>query len=166
MAILAAEGRVALSMRRVASDMGISLSNLQHYFATVDDLIAACADRVLDDATARLDDRFGPDLAAIDRVDLVDYLLAVHRDPQMALVFFEMWAAAARGSGPGRGAMQLFYERYIALVAGHVRDADPGRALAVALLLEGSAVLAAGLTGQAEEEQWQAVRDAVIRLAT
>lgn len=166
MAILADEGRSALSMRRVSSQMGISLSNLQHYFPTLGDLMAASADRVLDESLARLHDQFGPDLNAADLVALVDHLLDTHRDPQTAVVFVELWASASRPSDPGREAMQRFYDRYLALVAAQLAGDDPGRALGIVLILEGSAVLAAGIAGEGSEAQWWAVRDALVRLAT
>jgi len=166
MAILADEGRSALSMRRVASQMGVSLSNLQHYFPTLGDLLAASADHVLDESLARLHEQFGPALGAADLVALVDHLLDAHRDPQMAAVFVELWASASRPSGPGREAMRRFYDRYLALVADQLDDDDPGRALGIVLILEGSAVLAAGIAGEGSEAQWRAVRDVIVRLAT
>lgn len=167
--LLAREGRGAFSMRRVASELGISLGNLQYHFPTEADLFGAVVTSVLERSLASVEARFGRERAEVDRAELVDHLLGLHKDPTLAVVFFELWALASRDDGAARREMVRFYERYLDIVMaelpGESARSRRGRALAILALLEGVAVLAAGFAGRLGDADWRAIRVAILRVA-
>src|SRR5438105_14355686 len=54
-ALLATEGYAGLSMRRVASESGMSLSNVQHYYGSKDQRLEALLLTTMDAFQARMD---------------------------------------------------------------------------------------------------------------
>ncbi|MGH8807088.1 MAG: TetR/AcrR family transcriptional regulator [Noviherbaspirillum sp.] len=99
--IFAAEGYAGLSMRRVAAEVGMSLGNVQHYYASKDLLIEALLLYTMDlfqqkiDGIASAMDKASP----IDRfVSTVDMFLEELGDPVTHGVFFEIWALASRNA--------------------------------------------------------------------
>jgi len=97
--LLATEGYAGLSMRRVAQAAGMSLSNVQHYYASRDLLLEALLLTTMDAFQTRMDD-----LAAamsgrsqLDRfLSTVDMFLDELTDPVTHALFFEIWALASR----------------------------------------------------------------------
>jgi AcrR family transcriptional regulator len=98
-ALLAAEGYAGLSMRRVASVAGMSLSNVQHYYGSKDQLLEALLLTTMDSFQARMD---GIAAAMSERSQLerflstVDMFLEEITDPVIHALFFEIWALASR----------------------------------------------------------------------
>jgi AcrR family transcriptional regulator len=97
--LLAAEGYAGLSMRRVASVAGMSLSNVQHYYGSKDQLLEALLLTTMDGFQARMD---GIAAAMSERSQLerflstVDMFLEEITDPVIHALFFEIWALASR----------------------------------------------------------------------
>jgi AcrR family transcriptional regulator len=100
-ALLAAEGYAGLSMRRVAQEAGMSLSNVQHYYGSKDQLLEALLLTTMDTFQARMD---GIAAAMSERSQLerflstVDMFLEEITDPVIHALFFEIWALASRNA--------------------------------------------------------------------
>jgi AcrR family transcriptional regulator len=98
-ALLASEGYAGLSMRRVAQETGMSLSNLQHYYASKDLLVEAMLLTTMDEFQAKMD-RIAADMAGRPQLErflsTVDMFLEEITEPVMHAVFFEIWALASR----------------------------------------------------------------------
>lgn len=96
-AIFIAEGYGAFTMRRVAREANIVLSNLQHYYKTKDDLLRAMIEHELIRYDLELKKALdNQNLTAEDRLSFyVDFLLEDLRDPETAHFFFHLWSAAA-----------------------------------------------------------------------
>ena len=97
--LLAAEGYAGLSMRRVAQESGMSLSNVQHYYASKDVLVEALLLYIMDVFQAKMDS-IAVGMAGRPQVErfqtTVDMFLEEITDPVMHAVFFEIWALASR----------------------------------------------------------------------
>lgn len=98
-AILAAEGYAGLSMRRVAAQASISLSNVQHYYPDKDALLEALLLYTMDVFQAKIDAisaamRDAPPLERF--LSTADMFLEEITDPVTHALFFEIWALASR----------------------------------------------------------------------
>jgi len=98
-ALLAAEGYAGLSMRRVAQDTGMSLSNVQHYYGSKEQLLEALLLTIMDEFQAKMD-RIAVAMAGRPQVErfltTVDMFLDEITEPAMHAIFFEIWALASR----------------------------------------------------------------------
>jgi AcrR family transcriptional regulator len=99
--IFAAEGYAGLSMRRVASDVGISLSNVQHYYKSKDLLIEAMLQFTMNTFQAKLD-AIAQNMDGSTRIEQLDLSMQMFldelSDPVTHGVFFEIWALAERNA--------------------------------------------------------------------
>jgi AcrR family transcriptional regulator len=97
--IFAAEGYAGLSMRRVAMEVGVSLSNVQYYYSSKDMLIEAVLLYTMTIFQEKID-RISSEMVRASRVDqfqsTIDMFLGELGDPITAAVFFEIWALATR----------------------------------------------------------------------
>lgn len=97
--LLAAEGYAGLSMRRVAQDAGMGLSNLQHYYGSKEQLLEALLLSTMDAFQAKMD-RIAVAMADRPQVErfltTVDMYLDEITEPTTHAVFFEIWALASR----------------------------------------------------------------------
>src|SRR5471032_510626 len=99
--LLATDGYAALSMRSVALQLGVSLSNVQHYYPSRDALIEALLEQAFARYQAAIDERVAQ-LGKGARLDLfkaiIDYFLDDLRDPISSGLFFEIrrWPTAIR----------------------------------------------------------------------
>jgi AcrR family transcriptional regulator len=97
--LLATEGYAGLSMRRVAQSAGMSLSNVQHYYASRDLLLEAVLLTTMDAFQARMDE-LGAAMRGRSQLDrflsTVDMFLDELTDPVTHALFFEIWALASR----------------------------------------------------------------------
>ena len=103
--ILAREGYAGLSMRRVAVQAGISLSNVQHYYPNKDLLLEALLLYTMDTFQARIDaiSASMADAAPLQRfVSTIDMFLEGLTDPVTHALFFEIWALASRNEFASR----------------------------------------------------------------
>lgn len=100
-ALLAADGYAGLSMRRVAADVGMSLSNVQHYYQSKDALLEAVLLYTMDLFQKKMDSIAEAMTGAspIDRVlSTCDMFLEEITDPVTHAIFFELWALASRNA--------------------------------------------------------------------
>jgi AcrR family transcriptional regulator len=97
--LLAADGYAGLSMRKVAGAVGISLSNVQHYYPDRDALLEAVLLYTMDLFQAKIDAIAAAmaEAAPIERfLSTMDMFLEELTDPVTHALFFEIWALASR----------------------------------------------------------------------
>ena len=103
--LLAAEGYAGLSMRRVAAQVGMSLSNLQHYYPGKDALLEALLLYTMD-LFQRQIDAISAAMNKASRIDqflsTADMFLEELTDPATHAIFFELWALASRNAFASR----------------------------------------------------------------
>lgn len=142
-------GYAEMTMRQVADRVGISLSNVQHYFPTREDLLRAMLEEVMnsyDPAYAEIQAKFDSPrerLAASMR-----YLLADSRKAATERLFVEIWSLATRDPMV-REIFDVMYTHHrhniTALVAAANPKLSPGqaarRAALVAMQIEGLMLL-------------------------
>lgn len=99
--IFAAEGYGGLTMRRVAAQVGMSLSNVQHYYQSKDMLVEALLLDSMDQFQERIDS-IAASMAGTSRVEqfmaTIDMFLEELGAPVMRGMFFEFWALATRNT--------------------------------------------------------------------
>lgn len=99
--LFAADGYGGLSMRGVAARVGVSLSNVQHYYANKDMLVEALLLDALDQFQEKIDG-IAASMEGASRVDrllaTVDMFLEELGNPVMRGMFFEFWALATRNT--------------------------------------------------------------------
>ncbi|MCA1854315.1 TetR/AcrR family transcriptional regulator [Massilia oculi] len=97
--LLASEGYAGLSMRRVAQDAGMSLSNVQHYYGSKEQLLEALLLYTMDEFQAKMD-QIAVAMAGRPQVErflsTVDMFLDEITEPVTHAIFFEIWALASR----------------------------------------------------------------------
>lgn len=101
--ILGTEGYGALSMRSVASRVGVSLSTVQHYYPSRDVLLEALLNQAFDGYQAGIDQRLAQradsDSSGSGKAvfqSIIDYFLDDLRDQISSGLFFEIAALANR----------------------------------------------------------------------
>lgn len=142
-------GYAELTMRQVADRVGISLSNVQHYFPTPEALLKAMLEDVMNSyAPAYMDipSRFGSPrerLAASIR-----YLLADIKNPETEKLFVEIWSLATRDPVAREifDRMYVSHRQKLAVLIAAVNpalsdDAVAKRAALVAMQIEGLMLL-------------------------
>jgi AcrR family transcriptional regulator len=99
--IFATEGYAGLSMRRVASEVGVSLSNVQHYYANKDMLVEAVMLYTMNMFQEKTD-QITKKMAHASRVEqfrsTIDMFFQEMSDHLTVAVFFESWALATRNA--------------------------------------------------------------------
>ncbi|MEM9158490.1 MAG: TetR/AcrR family transcriptional regulator [Verrucomicrobiota bacterium] len=109
--LLKQQGDRGVTMRKVAQLTGLSLSNVQYYFKTKDDLLKAMADRYFADCLDTL--RLKKPLSSQEELlpaltDLCkEFLSHGHEISEMCRVFREYWAIATRNE-----AIEAYLEKY------------------------------------------------------
>jgi AcrR family transcriptional regulator len=111
--LLAEQGYAGLSMRRVALDTGMTLSNVQHYYASKDLLLEALLLTTMNEFQAKMDHIAAEmrDRPRLDRfLSTADMFLDEITDPVTHALFFEIWALASRNPFASQ-LMDLMMER-------------------------------------------------------
>ncbi|MCC2956651.1 TetR/AcrR family transcriptional regulator [Massilia sp. IC2-477] len=165
-ALLASEGYAGLSMRRVAQDAGMSLSNVQHYYGSKEQLLEALLLTIMDEFQAKMD-RIAVAMAGRPQVErflsTVDMFLDEITDPTMHAIFFEIWALASRHPFASN-LMARMMARERRAVYGLIRGLNPAiddeaameRAVLVAAQIQG--LMLFRLDRHARPEQYASVR--------
>jgi AcrR family transcriptional regulator len=103
--LLAAEGYAGLSMRKVAAEVGMSLSNVQHYYGSKDALLEALLLYTMDLFQKKMDS-ISAAMTHATRIDsflsTCDMFLEEITDPVTHAIFFELWALASRNDFASR----------------------------------------------------------------
>jgi len=151
--VLAQEGYAEFSLRRVARQVNIRLSTLQHYFPSRDDLFRAVVERTVaayDAAYVRQSAQWGK-TARSKLAGMVRYLLDDLRQPDTAGFFVEFWARGMRDPEAGRLLQQAYrhHRDRIRIAMAPLNPSMSGRtaelrALLVAALIEGMTIFIGG----------------------
>lgn len=124
--VLIEEGYGLFTMRRIAEEADIRLSNLQYYFKSKEDLLNALLKRTVDDYNAALSNvtsnRAGTPKAQFQR--MIEYLLKDQGEKASCLIFWELWALAGRDPSIA-GIMNSYYDAYLEKMAGAIRSVSP-----------------------------------------
>ena len=113
--ILRDQGDHGLTMRKLASRTGMSLSNVQYYFSTKEVLLAALVEDYLEKCTALITNAIAADESRSREESVKRFVsTALSDDPsiiEMCAIFRELWAVATRNPDVS---MQLdhYYRRY------------------------------------------------------
>lgn len=177
-ALLASEGYAGLSMRRVAQDAGMSLSNVQHYYGSKERLLEALLLYTMDEFQAKMD-RIAVAMAGRPQVErfltTIDMFLDEITEPVTHAIFFEIWALASRHAFAS-GLMGQMIGRERKAVYGLIRGLSPAiddaeamqRAVLIVAQVQG--LMLFRLDRHARPEQFAAVRasvhNVVLSLAT
>ncbi|WP_151613391.1 TetR/AcrR family transcriptional regulator [Sinorhizobium alkalisoli] len=150
--IIVADGFEGLTLRSVARGAKITIGNLQHYFATHDDLLRATTRYILHNYLQEYDR-----LADLHKGDALHqfeatmrFLIEDCKDPRTNAIFFSLWALAQRNSFASE-MMDLMYcdhrqsiEKQLAAINPHMpKDMRPIRAALIAVQIEGLMLLIA-----------------------
>ena len=165
-ALLASEGYAGLSMRRLAQDVGMSLSNVQHYYGSKDALVEALLLYIMDVFQAKMDS-IAVAMAGRPQVErfltTVDMFLEEITDPVTHAVFFEIWALASRHPFASE-LMGKMMGRERKAIYGLIRGLNPAmsdeetmqRAILLVAQIEGLMLFRLDRTGR--PEQYETVR--------
>ena len=168
-ALLAAEGYAGLSMRRVAQDAGMSLSNVQHYYGSKERLLEALLLTTMDEFQAKMD-RIAVTMAGRPQVErflsTIDMFLDEITEPVTHAIFFEIWALASRHPFAS-DLMGRMMARERKAIYGLIRGLNPAigdddymeRAVLIVAQVEG--LMLFRLDRRARPEQFAAVRASV-----
>ncbi len=119
---IAASGYDNVRLRDVATNAGVSIGLLQHYFDTRDELVAAAFHLASEDILHRWERLLAEAGSPWDRiVALVEQLTARDNLRQRCLVWVDFSAAAARHEQT-RDAFRAIYERWDTIVSTAVRE--------------------------------------------
>lgn len=160
---LVADGPEALALRSVATRAGMSLGNLQFYFADLDALLAAILAEELRAGAAAVE---AARAGATDPIEAtLDVLLGQHDDVATVKVFFSLWAFAVGRPKMARILREFYAElvahlgREMSVVRADLSDEErETRAWLFVALLEGSSVLRA-LRKRGDETHSAALRE-------
>lgn len=141
-------GYAEMTMRRVADEAGISLSNVQHYFPTRESLLQALLESVMNSYDPAYLDEAGdtPPRAKLEAA--VRYLLQDIKNPESEKLFVEIWSLATRDP-IGRAIFDRMYTHHRRNLGRLVAAANPAldertvqqRAALVAMQIEGLMLL-------------------------
>jgi AcrR family transcriptional regulator len=149
-------GPTGLTLRAVATETGVALSNLQFHFANHNDLLRAVLD-----AELAAGERFVVKAVAARPHDLagaaIDAFLALQHQRGAARLFFSFWAVATT-SRPLRDALHAFYANWIARIAAVAAPELHERAWLFVALLEGASLFRCGVAGTTNAAQENALR--------
>lgn len=138
--LLMEEGSEGLTLRKVASRCGISLSNLQYYYPGKTALLQAmaahffrvCEERVLAERDKVLHD--DPASAQVFLKRLLTLMIVCELDDFYHVLFRELWALAARDATLAEG-MRTYYCRYAAWLTSQINELFPRAETITSLLI-------------------------------
>ena len=172
--LLAAEGYAGLSMRKVASEVGMSLSNVQHYYQSKDALLEALLLYTMELFQKKIDSISAAMTSAtpIDRfLSTCDMFLEEITDPVTHAIFFELWALASRNAFAS-GLMNKMLGRERKALFHMIRGLNPAigdeeymqRAIMMVAQIEG--LMLFRLSKQERREEFMAVRESMRKVLT
>jgi AcrR family transcriptional regulator len=111
------DGYASLTMRKLAERCGIALGNLQYYFPSKSDLVAALVEGICvrhrHSLTKQLNQNDDP-LAAFKAS--LRYMLEDIRKPEGSVLYWELWALAAHDSATNAAVTKLYHDELELLV--------------------------------------------------
>ena len=138
--LMVSEGHSALTLRRIARELGIGLSHVQYYFASTASIVEALLSAHLRETTERI--RLAGAGASSTRA--LEVVLQDQKSVASCRVMWELWALSAHDQAVADH-MTAFYRDYAQAVLPHVLALNPClpvrgaalRAVLITALLEG-----------------------------
>jgi len=124
--IFVRDGFAQFSARRVASELGISLSNLQHYCGTTENLLLSMISIKIEGYVVRFRELAqAENLAPKERfLAILDEDLAATNDSWIASFSFQVWALADHDQAV-RDKIKEIYGEFCQLLTGIIREVNP-----------------------------------------
>lgn len=124
--IFALEGYSNFTLRRIASESGIHLASLQHYFATKEDLLGALMESTGDYHERVLQDIMDKPASTADErfVSFIRHQLSEHQNIQTCGLFYQIWSLAPMHSF-ARKLMDQMYANYRGQLSQLMADMRP-----------------------------------------
>lgn len=146
--LLTENGYREMTMRQVAESVGISLSNLQHYFSSPESLLKAVLESVTESYDPAYDNQDTYKTPRERFVGVLRYLLADARNGDTEKLFVEIWSIATRNP-VAREIFDYMYTHYRRNLATIISETNPKlserqvhlRAALVAMQIEGLMLL-------------------------
>jgi AcrR family transcriptional regulator len=147
--MLTDEGYAVFTMRKLAERCGMALGNLQYYFPSKSDLVAALVENIYERHQHRLANRADMTAAPREAMEaLLRYILDDICKPEGSALFWELWVLAAR-DGVANAAMTKFYRTEQAVIEEAITRLNPElphrltrlRAKTIMGMMEGSTLL-------------------------
>lgn len=166
-------GYAEMTMRRVADEAGISLSNVQHYFPTRENLLQALLESVMNSYDPAYLNEASELTPRAKLESAVRYLLQDIKNPESEKLFVEIWSLATRDP-IGREIFDRMYSHHRANLARLVAATNPAldertaqqRAALLAMQIEGLMLLTS--EGKPQHAELQGIEEecvaAIMRL--
>lgn len=175
--VLVDEGYASFTLRNIARRARITLSTLQHYYPSKEDLFRAVVDKTITDYDRTLKEKSGAtDGTAKARLEvIIDYLLQDLRRPETSGFFLELWSRAFRDPYVNELMLRAYrhHRDMLRIAMAPLNPALPGRvaeqrAVMVAALIEGMQLfIGAGKPADPALEGIEAeIKRLIVRLAT
>jgi len=136
-----------LTMRNIASELDLHLSNVQYYFPTRDDIIKALVEYIAQFYTQEVDDLLesAPSEPLPRFFIMIDYLLEDIRNPRTRRLFLQLWGLLGTLETDGDKILNRMYLVDIANISRVVAELNPlltkgvlqQRATLIAAIMEG-----------------------------
>lgn len=177
--VLIDKGYTQFSLRNIAREAGIHLSNLQYYFRTRDELVKGLIDYNNQHYFQKFAERFAtlPAKPYPRFLAMIDYLIEDIRDPLTRRFFIQFWALLeASGAHTGR-LLNDMYALYIQALNQHIAELNPllspgvrqQRAAMIAAMIEGMMLMLEEADNDLKEGDAgieMEMRNQIIRIAT
>ena len=145
--VLAKEGCMRFQLRNVAIEAGLSLSNVQYYFPTKEELVKGLGDDIEEFYIQEASKIYGSqDETPINRfLIMMDYLINMVKDPETRYFWIQLWAFIG-AIDPDRGKfLSEIYLTDIANIKKVIQDINP--LLSKGALQQRSTIIAAMIEG-------------------
>ncbi len=126
--ILVSEGMGALSTRRVADQLGISVGNLAYYYPSKDALLQAMIEHVIDgyDAELRRDWESFPDDPQGRFKAFLTYMIEDAKKPDVQGFFYQFWGYSSHNQ-QAAVTRRAMYQHFLAQTVDLLKDLHPAK---------------------------------------
>lgn len=176
--VLVEAGYTQFSLRNVALEAGMHLSNLQYYFPTREALIL----RLLGDVEEGYERKYAEKFASLPPepmprfVAMIDFLIADIHSAETRRFFIQLWALLEATDRKAQ-LLNSLYSGHINSLVGYIHEINPGlpqrvlqqRAAMIAAMIDGMMLMlddAEAHTRRGEETIAMAMRRQIVRIAT
>lgn len=145
--VLIDKGYTQFSLRNIAREAGIHLSNLQYYFRTREELVKGLIDYNTQSYTRKYTERFAtlPTKPYPRFLAMIDYLIEDIRDPLTRRFFIQFWALLDTSGAHTERLLNDMYAPHIQSLNQHIAELNPllspgvrqQRAAMIASIIEG-----------------------------
>ncbi len=125
--VLAKEGCMRFQLRNVAIEAGLSLSNVQYYFPTKEELVRGLMDNIAEFYLQEAEELRGCDTETpIDRfLAMMDYLVNMIKDPEERYFWIQLWAFVGASDPDKNKYLSEMYLTDIANIKNVLQDINP-----------------------------------------